>query len=146
MSAMKSSWAGLLPSWVVKVVVVLPVPDEESPRPPADRHHLAAGVQGQAAAVVHDVVPHPQPALLRLTEVVGVEHAGDVAREVDGDDPVVRVAGSGQVGRVDDRGVRLPGGRVVVVIHGVVELLLHACHVGVGGLHDQPGPGAERRV
>src|SRR5690349_24959608 len=26
-SATKSSWAGRLPSWVVKVVVVLPVPD-----------------------------------------------------------------------------------------------------------------------
>ncbi len=26
-SAMKSSWAGLLPSWEVNVVVVLPVPD-----------------------------------------------------------------------------------------------------------------------
>ena len=115
-------------------------------RPPADRHHLAPRVQGQAAAVVDDVVPHPQPALLRLTEVVGVEHAGDIAGEVDGDDPVVRVARSREVRRVDDRGVRLPGRRVVVVIHGVVQLLLHARHVGVGGLHDQPCPGPEARV
>src|SRR6185437_17162881 len=93
--------------------------DVQRGRGSVHRDHLAAGVQGQAAAVVDDVVPHPQPALLRLTEVVGVEYAGDVARQVDGDDPVVRVAESGQVGRVDDRGVRLPGRRVVVVVHGV---------------------------
>src|SRR5512142_35621 len=28
----------------------------------------------------------------------------------------------------------------------VVELLLHVGHVGVGGLHDQPRPGAELRI
>src|SRR5262249_11693908 len=78
----------------------------------ADRDDLAARVQRQAAAVVDDVVPHPQAAFFRLTEVVGVEHPGDVAGQVDGDDAVVRVTAGGQVRRVDDRRVRLPGGRV----------------------------------
>src|SRR6516225_5776342 len=136
-SAMKSSWAGLLPSWEVKVVVVLPVPD---------RNDLAAGVQGQAAATIDDVVPHPQAALLGLAEVVRVEHAGDVGVQVDGDEPVVRVAGGGYAGRVDDGGVRHPGGRVVALPGRVVELVLHAGHVRVGRLHDQPGPGAEPRI
>src|SRR5262249_59746123 len=80
------------------------------------------------------------------TEVVGGETAGDIAVQVDGDDAVVRVTGGGQVRRVDDRRVRLPGGRVVAVARGVVELLLHPGHVGVRRLHDQPGAGAERRV
>ncbi len=111
-----------------------------------DRDDLAAGVQGQAAAVVDDVVPHPQPALLGLAEVVRVEHAGDVAVQVDGDEPVVGVAGGLEVGCVDDRGVRLPGGRVVAGFDRVVELLLHAGHVRVGRLHDQPRPGAELRI
>ncbi len=117
--------------------------DEHAARAAADRDDLAARVQRQAAAVVDDVVPHPQAALLRLTEVVGVEHPGDVAVQVDGDDPVVRVAGGGQVRGVDDRGVRLPGLRVVVLARRVVQLLLHAGHVGVGRFHDQPGTRAE---
>src|SRR3954447_911894 len=40
------------------------------------RDDLAAGVQREAAAVVDELVPHPQPALLRLAEVVGVADAG----------------------------------------------------------------------
>src|SRR5262249_36489743 len=94
--------------------------DEHAAGAAADRDDLAARVQRQAAAVVDDVVPHPQAALFRLTEVVGVEHPGDVAGQVDGDDAVVRVTAGGQVRRVDDRRVRLPGGRVVVVPRGVV--------------------------
>src|SRR6185437_11971744 len=99
-----------------------------------------------AAAAVDDVVPHPQAALLGLTEVVRVEHPGDVVAQVDGDQPVVGVARCGQAGGVDDGGVGGPGNGVVVVIGRIVELLLHAGHVGVGGLHDQPGPGSESWV
>src|SRR5262249_7140803 len=110
------------------------------------RDDLAAGVQGQAAAVVDDVVPHPQAALLGLAEVVRVEHAGDVGVQVDGDEPVVGVAGGFGVGCVDDGGIRRPRGRVVAGFDRVVELLLHAGHVRVGRLHDQPRPGAELRI
>jgi hypothetical protein len=120
--------------------------DEHPARAAGDRDDLAPRVQRQAAAVVDDVVPHPQAALLRLTEVVGVEHPGDVGVQVDRDDAVVRVTGGGQVRRVDDRGVGLPAIRVVVLARRVVQLLLHPGHVGVGRLHDQPGAGAELRV
>ncbi len=103
-------------------------------------------MQRQAAAAEDDVVPHPQAALLGLAEVVRVEHAGDVGIEVDSDHPVVRVSGSGQVGSVDDGGVRAPGRRIVILANRVVELLLHPRDVRVRCLHDQPGPGAELGV
>src|SRR3712207_7532645 len=44
----------------------------------------------------------PEAALLRLPEVVGVHDAGDARLEIDGDQPLVRVVGHRQVGRVDD--------------------------------------------
>ena len=62
---------------------------------------LAAGVHRQAALVVDDLVPHAQAALFGLAEVVGIENARDAVLEVDRNAAVVRVAGSGQVGRVD---------------------------------------------
>ena len=43
-----------------------------------------------------------QAALLRLTEVVAVQDAGDTGFQIDGDNPVAGISGSGQVGRVDD--------------------------------------------
>ena len=51
-------------------------------------------MQREAALVEDDVVPHPQSALLRLAEVVGVKDAGDVVVEVDGDESIVGVAGA----------------------------------------------------
>ncbi len=97
--------------------------DEDRLVDPAHRDDLAARVQGQATAAVHDIVPHPQAALLGLTEVVRVEHAGDIAREVHRDEPVVGIAGSLEVRRVDDRGVGFPGLGVVVRLDRVVQLL-----------------------
>jgi hypothetical protein len=107
------------------------------------RDHLAAGVQREAATVVDELVPHAQPALLRLAEVVGVAHARDAPLEVDRDDAVVRVALDGQVGRVDDGQLGLEGVRVVDV---EVQLLLHAGDVGVGLLDVEARGGAELGV
>ena len=104
------------------------------------RDDLAAGVHGQPAALVDLAVPHPQAALFRLPEVVGVEHPGDAGLQVDGDDPVVGVAGGGQVGGVDHGDLGLVAG--VAVDRVVVEEPLHAGDVGVGLLDDQPGRGA----
>ncbi len=92
------------------------------------RHDLAAGVHRQTALVVDDLVPHPQAALFGLAEVVGVEDAGDAVFEVDGDATFVGVAGSREVGRVDDSNLRFAAGAVEV------EVLLHAGDVGVGAL------------
>src|SRR4029453_11070539 len=118
-------------------------------RPPPDQHgllavrgrgDLAAGVHGQPAALVDLAVPHPQAALLGLPEVVGVEDPGDPGLEVDGDPAVVRVAGGGQVGGVDDGDLGVVAG--VAVHRVVVEEPLHAGDVGVGLLDHQAGRGA----
>src|SRR5438270_483605 len=85
--------------------------------------------RASAASIVEDeLVPHAQPALLRLAEVVGVAHARDATIEVDGDDTVVGIALDGQVGRVDDGQLGLEAVRVVDV---EVELLLHPGDVRV---------------
>ena len=91
------------------------------------RDHLEAGVQRQPALAVDDVVPHPQAALLRLTEVVGVEDTRDAVLEIDRDQPVVRVARGREVRRVDH--LHLGLGAVGAL---EVELLLHAGDVRVG--------------
>src|SRR5262249_10827128 len=92
---------------------------------------LAAGVERDPAAVVDELVPHPQAALLRLAEVVRVEDSSDAALEVDGDQAVVRVPAGLEVRRVDDRQLGL---ELVAVVGCEVELLLHARDVRVGGL------------
>jgi hypothetical protein len=99
-------------------------------------------VQGQAAAVVDELVPHPEPALLRLAEVVRVEDARHPQVEVDADEAVVGVALRLQVGRVDDGQL----GLVVGVVGVEVELLLHAGDIRVGRLDVEPGRHAEVRV
>ena len=91
-------------------------------------------MEREAALVVDDVVPHAQAALLRLTEVVGVQDASDVLVQVDRDDPVVGVATGLQAGRVDDLHLRL-----FAVIAIEVEFLLHPRDVGVALLHEQAG-------
>jgi hypothetical protein len=124
----------------VNVVVVLPVPDR--PTISADavaavrRDDLAAGVEREAAAVVDELVPHPQAALLRLAEVVGVEDARDVVLEVDAISRSSGLPSAFEVRRVDDRQLGLEalelrlGGRVV-------ELLLHRGDVRVRLLDDE---------
>jgi hypothetical protein len=102
---------------------------------------LRAGVHRQPAALVDQLVPHPQAPHLRLAEVVGAEDPGGPGVEVDRDQAVIGHPGRGQVGRVDDREL----GRVVVVLVEV-QLLLHGGDVGVGLLHEQPRPGAELGV
>src|SRR4029453_109615 len=101
---------------------------------------LAAGVHGQPAALVDLAVPHPQAALLGLPEVVRAQDTGDAGVQVDGDHPVVGVAGGGQVGGVDDGDLGLVG--AVAVDRVVVEEPLHAGDVGVGLLDHQAGRGA----
>ena len=62
-SAMKSSWAGLLPSWVVKVVVVLPVPDpfRRFPRDWTGPFLAFCAISGGACrALVADLLDVPQ--------------------------------------------------------------------------------------
>src|SRR5207247_1464540 len=83
---------------------------------------LAAGVKRDTTAVVDELVPHPQAALLRLAEVVRVEDACYALLEVDGDQAVVRVAIRLQVRRVDDRQLGLA---LLPLFAREVELLLH---------------------
>jgi len=52
---------------------------------------LAAGVKWDPAAVVDELVPHPQDPLLRLAEVVRVEDAIHALLEVDEDQAVLRL-------------------------------------------------------
>src|SRR2546427_565626 len=66
------------------------------------RHHLAPRVQRQPTEVVGELVPHAQPTLLRLAEVVAVEHTRHASVEVDSDDAVTRVARRGEIRCVDD--------------------------------------------
>ena len=98
-------------------------------------------MQGEAALLVDDVVPHAQAALLGLSEVVGVEDARRVVVQVDRDQAVIRVAQRLEAGRVDHRHLRV--GPVCAL---EVQLLLHACDVGVPLLHDEPGGGAHLQV
>src|SRR4029079_19068318 len=81
--------------------------DQADALPVLGRDDLAARVERNPASVVDELVPHPQAALLRLPEVVGVEDARHALLEVDGDQAVVRVALGLQVGRVDDRQLAL---------------------------------------
>ena len=99
--------------------------------PRVRRDDLAAGVERDAAAVVDELVPHPQDPLLRLAEVVGVEDPVHALLEVDEDEPVVGPARRLQVGGVDDRELGL---EVLGVVDGEPELLLHAGDVRVRGL------------
>ncbi len=131
---MKSSCTGWLLFCRVKVVVVLPVPDRPMISivfsPDVGRDDLATGVHRQAAAPEDEGVPHPQAALLGLSEVVGVEDAADAGLQVNGDQALVRVVGHREVRGVDHAQLRVPvvGGR----IGWEVELLLHAGDIGVG--------------
>src|SRR5207237_6674884 len=99
------------------------------------RHHLAPRVQRETAALVRQLVPHAQATLLRLAEVVAVEHAGDTGVEIDGDHTVTGKAGCGQVRRVDhrQRGREIGPGRLRVE----VQPALHARDVRVGRLDVQ---------
>ena len=107
----------------------------------AHRDDFAAGVHGEPARVVHLLVPHAEPALLRLTEIVGVEHPRDAGLEVDEDCPVAGIAGRREIRCDDHRDFRLLacGGRIV-------QVPLHARDVGVAGLDDQTGRREEARV
>ena len=109
------------------------------------RDDLEPGVQREAALVVDDVVPHPQPALLGLTEVVRVEDARRVVVEVDGDHTVVGIALGAKTRGVDHLDFRFPA-RARAVVTGEVELLLHPGDVRVPLFHDQPSRGAHVRV
>ena len=95
-------------------------------------------MQRQAAAIVHELVPHPQPALLRLAEVVRVEDAGDVQVEVDGDQPIVGVARRREPRRVHDHELGLEVGLGIVE----VEDVLHPGDVREGRLDEEPGRNA----
>ena len=106
----------------------------------AGRHHLEPGVEGEPAEVVDLRVPHPEAALLRLAEVVGVQDPGDAVLEIHGDHAVVRVARRLEVRRVDDLHLRL-----LAVVAGEVELLLHPGDVRVGLLDRQARSCAEGR-
>ena len=117
--------------------------DQPTRLPLLGRDDLAAGVQRESAAVVDELVPHPQPALLRLPEVVGVEDPRHAVLEVDGDQSIVGVALGLEVGRVDDGQLRL---ELLVVGRREVELLLHTRDVRVGVLDVEPGGGAELGV
>ena len=95
------------------------------------RDHLGARVQGDAAALVDELVPHPQDPLLRLAEVVGVEDPVHALVEIDEDEPVVGPARRLEVRRVDDHELGLEGVRL---LDREPELLLHSGDVRVRGL------------
>ena len=87
-------------------------------------------MHGEPATGVDHGVPHPQAALLGLTEVVRVHEAGDPGVKVHGDEAVLRIAGHRQVGGVDHHQLGVP-----VVCRSIgreVELLLHARDIRVG--------------
>src|SRR5512132_4154178 len=109
------------------------------------RDDLQAGVEGQAAEVVDLRVPHPQAALLRLAEVVGVQDAGHAVLEIDRDHAVVRVAGRLEVRRVDLVGRRITKNPVAIVAREV-ELLLHPGDVRVRLLDREARPRPEGRI
>ena len=115
--------------------------DQDDPLRLANRDDFAAGVHGETAGVIDLLVPHAEPALLRLTEVIGVEDPRDARFEVDKNRPVARVARRGEVRRVDHRDFRLSA-----TVRGVVEMPLHAGNVGVARLDEEPGRGPEGRV
>src|SRR5436190_80343 len=78
-----------------------------------------------------------QAALLRLTEVVGVEDARDVVLQIDGDQPLFRISVSLQIRRVDDGERRVEIGELR--FRGwVVEDVLHRGDVRIRLLDDQP--------
>ena len=76
------------------------------------------GVQGEAALAVDDVVPHPQAALLRLAEVVRVQHA--------------RHARAGATQTDEEQGQRRPERSGVLAARGRLTTLVWT--LGLGGL------------
>ena len=90
---MKSSCTGCEPFWRVNVVVVLPVPDrtddQDGPLPGIGRDDFAPACIASPPAWNTFTFHIRSPALLRLPEVVGVEHPGHPGGEVDGDEPIV---------------------------------------------------------
>ncbi len=115
--------------------------DEDDALLRSHRDDFAAGVHGKPACVVDLLVPHAESALLRLTEVVGVEHPRDAGVEVDEDRAVVGIAGGQQVRRIDHRDLRLLAGS-----RRIVKMPLHSGDVGVAGLDDETGRRQEGRV
>ena len=114
--------------------------DQDRPLAGIGRDDLAAGMHGQPTGVEHLRVPHPQAALLRLPEVVGVQDTRHAGLEVDRDEPIVGVARHGEVGGVDHHQLGLPVGRQP--IGREVQLLLHAGDVRVRGLDVEAGAGS----
>ena len=104
------------------------------------RDDLAAGVERDPAAVVHELVPHAEDPLLRLAEVVGVEDPVHALLEVDEDEPVVRPARRLELRRVDDRQLGL---EALEIVDGEPQLLLHPGDVRVRRLDEEPDGDAE---
>ena len=100
------------------------------------RDNLASGMQREPTLVVGELVPHAQPALLGLAEVVAVEDASDPGVEVDRDHTIVRIPGRVKVGRVDHR----QHGREIRsrLLGFKVQPVLHAGDVGIGRFDVQP--------
>jgi hypothetical protein len=98
-------------------------------------------VQRETALLVDDVVPHPQAALLRLAEVVGVQDARHVPVEIHGDETIVRIAEGSETRCIEHLHIRL-----LIVVAGEVELLLHAGDVRVALLYHEASAGAELGV
>src|SRR6185369_11167304 len=71
------------------------------------RDDLATRVQRDPAAVVDELVPHPQAALLRLAEVVRVEDARHALLAVDLEQGVTRVFNSDYFGESKKGGLRM---------------------------------------
>ena len=144
-SATKSSCTGCELFCRVNVVVVLPVPESPTISPtfswPFTGMTLQPACSARPPRLVDDLVPHPQPALLRLTEVVGVEHARDLTLQINSDQAVVRITRRFRFGVLITVSLWLR--RQVI---RVIEELLHAGHVGVRLFHDQPGRYPELRV
>src|SRR5215471_2493122 len=81
--------------------------DQTHPIAVTNRYNFAAGVERKPAAIINDLVPHAEAALLGLPKIITVENSCDAFSEVDSDQAVGRISWHSKVRRIDDCKPRL---------------------------------------